>query len=36
MDPTALGKFEGVPDVSRIFDSGDLVIYDLTQVIHAP
>jgi hypothetical protein len=36
MDPAALGKFEGVPDVSRIFDSGDIVIYDLTQVIHAP
>ena len=29
MDPAALAKFDGVEDVSRVFDSGDIQIYDV-------
>ena len=29
MDPKALTKFDGISDVSRLFDSGDIVIYDV-------
>jgi hypothetical protein len=29
IEPAALGKFDAVPGVSRIFDSGDIQIYDI-------
>jgi hypothetical protein len=32
----ALKKFDYVPDISRIFDSGDIYIYDVEGVIYAP
>lgn len=35
IDPTALSKFASVPDVSRIFDSGNIIIYDVHAVTPA-
>jgi hypothetical protein len=32
IDPTALAKFDGVQNVSRIFDSGDIVIYNVEAI----
>jgi hypothetical protein len=32
----ALDKFDTIPDVSRVFDSGDIVIYDVGALSHAP
>ena len=32
IDPAALAKFDGVQNVSRIFDSGDIVIYDVEAI----
>jgi hypothetical protein len=29
MDPVALAKFDGVDGVLRLFDNGDIVIYDI-------
>jgi hypothetical protein len=29
LDPAALNKFRTVPDVSLVYDSGDLQIYDV-------
>lgn len=29
-------KFDAVPGVSRIYDSGDIIVYDLRVVTHAP
>jgi hypothetical protein len=34
--PEALAKFDRQPGVSRIFDSGDIVIYDVGDLAHAP
>ena len=28
IDPAALAKFDNLPLVSRVFDSGDIIIYD--------
>jgi hypothetical protein len=32
IDPAALAKFDGVQNVSRVFDSGDIVIYDIEAI----
>jgi len=32
MNPAVLAKFDGVESVSRIYDSGDIVIYELRDV----
>jgi hypothetical protein len=32
MDPAALAKFDSVQNVSRIFDSGDIVIYNVESI----
>jgi hypothetical protein len=32
----ALDKFAGMPNVSRVFDSGDILIYDLKEILNAP
>jgi hypothetical protein len=29
LDPAVLAKFDGAPGVSRVFDSGDIVVYDV-------
>lgn len=34
--PGMLAKFDGVPNVSRVFDSGDIVIYDVRTLSHGP
>lgn len=31
-----LGKFSTVPQVNRVFDSGNIVIYDMGEIINAP
>jgi hypothetical protein len=36
VDPAALDKFDNAPDVSRVFDSGNLSIYDTGLISHAP
>ena len=36
IDPAALAKFDGVQNVSRVFDSGDIVIYDVEAITNAP
>jgi hypothetical protein len=36
MDPVALSKFDGVDGVHRVFDSGDIVIYDVGALTDAP
>ena len=36
IDPAALAKFDGVQNVSRIYDSGDIVIYDVEAITSAP
>ena len=36
MDLGALRKFDRNTDVSRVFDSGDITIYDVGLVSHAP
>lgn len=36
IDPAALAKFDGVQNVSRVFDSGDIVIYDVEVVTSGP
>jgi hypothetical protein len=33
IDPAALAKFDGVKNVSRIFDSGNIIIYDVEAII---
>jgi hypothetical protein len=32
----ALDKFASMPNVSRVFDSGDILIYDLKEILNAP
>lgn len=36
ISPIALAKFDTVPEVSRIYDSGDIVIYDVSPITVAP
>jgi hypothetical protein len=36
IDPAALAKFDGVQNVSRIFDSGDIVIYNVEAITSPP
>jgi hypothetical protein len=36
IDPAALAKFDGVQNVSRIYDSGDIVIYNVEAITSAP
>lgn len=36
IDLEALTKFNTIPQVNRVFDSGDIVIYDLGGLINAP
>ena len=33
--PVTLGKFSTVPQVNRVFDSGNIVIYDMGGIINA-
>jgi hypothetical protein len=35
MDPAVLAKFDAVPGVHRVFDSGNIVIYDVGAIIGA-
>jgi hypothetical protein len=32
IEPAALAKFDGVQNVSRVFDSGDIIIYDVEPI----
>jgi hypothetical protein len=32
LDPAALAKFDGVPHISRLFDAGDIQIYDVRTI----
>lgn len=34
--PAALAKFYGIPGINRVFDSGDIKIYDVSQIHVAP
>jgi hypothetical protein len=36
ISPVALAKFDGVQGVSRVFDSGDIIIYDVESITNAP
>lgn len=36
INPAALSKFDGMPRVSRLLDSGDIAIYDVEALAHAP
>ncbi len=36
ISPLALGKFDFIPGVSRLYDSGDIAIYDVREVSYAP
>lgn len=36
VDVKALTKFDTISQVNRVFDSGDIVIYDIGDIIHAP
>jgi hypothetical protein len=36
IDPTALAKFDGVDGVHRVFDNGEIVIYDVGALTGAP
>lgn len=36
IDPAALSKFDGLENVDRVFDSGDIVIYDIGALSYAP
>jgi hypothetical protein len=36
IDPAALSKFDGLSNIRRIFDSGDIVIYDVGELIRVP
>ncbi|HLB44564.1 MAG TPA: hypothetical protein VJK49_04195 [Candidatus Limnocylindrales bacterium] len=35
LDPALLDKFDRAPDVSRVFDGGDIVIYDVSRLAAA-
>ena len=34
-DPEAYGKFDKPQEISRLFDSGNIVIYDVGAISHA-
>lgn len=36
LDPALLTKFDTVPQINRLFDSGNIAIYDTGVLIHAP
>jgi hypothetical protein len=36
MDPAALAKFDSLKNVSRLFDSGDIIIYDVKAISNPP
>jgi hypothetical protein len=36
IDPALLDKFDSLTQVSRLFDSGDIVIYDVGNLVNAP
>src|SRR5258708_40078044 len=36
IDPAVLAKFDGVKNASRIYDSGDIVIYDVEAITSTP
>ena len=36
MDPAAMGKFDAVEGAQRVFDNGDIVIYDVGALTDAP
>lgn len=36
VDLAALTKFDTIPQINRVFDSGDIVIYDIGGLINAP
>ena len=36
IDPAALAKFDQLPGVSRLFDSGDILIYDVGVLAYGP
>lgn len=36
LDPALLKKFDDVPDLNRLFDSGDIVIYDARPLVGGP
>jgi hypothetical protein len=35
LDPEVSGKFDRLQNISRIYDSGNLVIYDAKAILHA-
>jgi hypothetical protein len=36
IDPAALAKFDGMKNVSRLFESGNIVIYDIAAITNRP
>jgi hypothetical protein len=36
IDPAALAKYDGMPRVSRVLDSGDIAVYDVGALANAP
>jgi len=36
IDPAVLAKFDAIGNISRIFDDGDIVIYDVRDISNAP
>src|SRR5207237_10614979 len=36
IDPAVLAKFDGVQNVSRVFDSGDIAIYNVEAITSPP
>jgi hypothetical protein len=36
IDSASLTKFNTIPQINRVFDSGDIVIYDVGGLINAP
>jgi hypothetical protein len=36
VDPAVLAKFDGIGNISRIFDSGNIVVYDVQDISSAP
>jgi len=36
VDPGVLTKFDAIGNISRIYDDGDVVVYDVTDISNAP
>ena len=36
ISPAVLGKFDTMPSVSQVFDSGDIKLYDVEALAHEP